>query len=1387
MPTVEGEDAPERAEGRDAAVARRTHFSLPPPAPMNLKSGNLADNWTDFEEEWSNWATATKLNSEEPAVIVAALKHTMGRETLDIFRNLHIENAGSAQAVLEALRGHFMPKKNVTYERYVFNTTVQNNETIDMYANKLRRLAASCEFGALKESVIRDRIVMGVTDDATRERLLREDDPNLETCLKICRAAERTQQQMKAMTSSNTAEPVHRVGKQTQSRKSGSIEYDCEYCGTRHKKRKCPAYGKQCSKCNKMNHFPNVCRSSYEEKPKKTLFSKKKASDSNQKFEDQKGRFPRSGQDRWSHQLEAGGSDLEEEYDDEAEIFIVSDKAYTKYMVRPEMKIPNGSVWAEMDMQIDNGSEVNCLRKQDLYKLNGFDATMLQKTGTKLRAYGGVTLHPVGKIDLKIKINDKERQATFLIVEEATTSLLSGKLSEELGLISVNRDLLVNQVTQQLTKEQILLEYKDVFEGLGHIGYYHIELREDAKPSQDAPRTVPVAMREELKQRLKEMEAAGILAKVSQPTDWVSSAVYVKKPNKQIRICLDPQALNRFVRIPKFRMPTLDDITPQLSNVRVFSVCDAKDGFLQIELDEQSSLLTTFHTPFGRYRWQRLPFGICSAPEEFQRRVLEIIDGLSGVYAIADDCIIVGQGATIEEAIADHDRAFLQFLDRCRQRNFKLNISKLKFRLDSVKYHGHMLTSEGLLPDPEKVEAITKLPRPKDKAETRRLLGMVTYLAKFVPQLSEVTQPLRDLTKQDVQFLWSPYHDQVLEKLKQLLSSSPCLKYYDVNDDCVLETDASEYGLGAVILQQGRPVAYASRTLSETERRYSQLEKECLALMYGCVRFDQYLLGKENVTAFTDHQPLETILRKPINSATKRVQRMMLRLQRYKLNVVYKKGTQMHISDHLSRSPIPRKSVKTSDAEIFSVEQLMTEIEDIDCDMYHNVGDITMDKIRVATETDATLQLLAAQITRGFPSDKNQMDPEIRHYWPYRDELSVENGVVYRGVRVIVPAARRQDMLLKLHASHLGIEATLRKARDSLYWPSLHHDITNMCQSCQSCQQYQAKNCKEPMQSQPVPTKRWQVCATDLFAAPDGTEYVVVVDSLTKFWEFEPLPELTAETVITKIKSVFARHGVPEVVISDNGPQYACEAFKKFAVSWGFIHYTSSPHHPSGNGVAEAAVKVIKNILKKADDVYMAVLEHRNTPDLNGYSSSQKLNSRSLRTTLPAHGSKSQSRIVPIQEIMTAQVHAKCKNKFYYDRSTKTLPRLAVGDNIRAKLTPNAEWSPGTVKAKLNDRSYIIQGTNNRDYRRNRVHLRDSLQPAPEPLPQRCNSPPASETPSTPAPVVNSSPVRSRLVTTPVKDKPPERQVHTPEAASTVFTRTGRMIRRPSHLIDFQE
>ena len=247
-----------------------------------------------------------------------------------------------------------------------------------------------------------------------------------------------------------------------------------------------------------------------------------------------------------------------------------------------------------------------------------------------------------------------------------------------------------------------------------------------------------------------------------------------------------------------------------------------------------------------------MPIGISRAPEEFQRLVHDIIGDLDGVETIADDLLVYGSGATYEEAVVNHDQNLLRSLNRCRERNFKLEKTKSNFKKRSVKYNGHIFTTEGMLPDPGKVEAITGMPRPRDKAEVRRSLGMINYLGKFLPQFSDISEPLRNLTQETVKFIWSQVHEDAFNMFKKMILEPPVLQYCDLEEDVTLKTDASDYGLGALLLQKGRPVAFASPTLSQSKRRYSQIEKECLSFVFGCTRFDHFLHGRENIKALTD-------------------------------------------------------------------------------------------------------------------------------------------------------------------------------------------------------------------------------------------------------------------------------------------------------------------------------------------------------------------------------------------------------------------------------------------------------------------------------------------------------------------------------------------------------
>ena len=405
--------------------------------------------------------------------------------------------------------------------------------------------------------------------------------------------------------------------------------------------------------------------------------------------------------------------------------------------------------------------------------------------------------HPISlqKVDLTFYISTKHSQPILGLEACLQFELLS----------IIDENICAMQSTQAtLTIDTIVKEYKDLFEGLGEMpGKVHLEVDPGVQPVQMSLRRLPIPIKDKVERELRQMCQDGIIEQVSEPSAWVSALLVVAKPNGRIRICIDPKPLNRALQRSQYRMPTIDDVLPLLTNAKVFSIVDAKNGFWLLKLDDQSSKLTTFGTAWGRFKWRRLPFGVSPAPEIFQARIHEALEGLMGVACIADDILVFGSGDNLEVAQRDHDRNLIALLDRCREQGIRLNRDKLQLNRSTSTFMGHELTANGLRPDPKKVEAIRQMPPPTDRAGVLRLLGMATYLAKFCPHFSEATAKIRELLTQDAEFMWDP---NTHEKVKELLSTAPVLQYYDVRKPIVVQSDASQSGIGAVILQDGMPV-----------------------------------------------------------------------------------------------------------------------------------------------------------------------------------------------------------------------------------------------------------------------------------------------------------------------------------------------------------------------------------------------------------------------------------------------------------------------------------------------------------------------------------------------------------------------------------------------------
>ena len=665
---------------------------------------------------------------------------------------------------------------------------------------------------------------------------------------------------------------------------------------------------------------------------------------------------------------------------------------------------------------------------------------------------------------------------------------------------------------------------------------------------------------------------------------------------------------------------------------------------------------------------------------------------MDGIETDIDDILVWGR--TIEE----HDKRLEAALDRAKRIGMTLNPDKCKFRVTEVTYLGHKLTATGVRPDPSKVDAVLNMPPPSDKSGVQRLLGMVNYLAKFIPGMSEITAPLREILKKNVPWHWTNKHQIAFEKIKEILATDPILKYYDVTKPVVLQTDASSKGLGAVLLQDGCPIAYASRTLTTTQERYAQIEKELLAVVFACERFHQYIYGK-TVEVHSDHKPLENILKKPLAATPARLQRMLLRLQKYDINLSYKQGKLLKVADTLSRAQLSQT------AEEISNEEMKSQIHLI----YANLpcSDEILEEVRQETSQDPVSQQVIRILRRGWPQSKKALPDNLKEYWNYRTELSEIDGIVLKDQRILIPLSMRKKILEKLHQGHQGIEKTKRRARETVFWPRINNEIESMVSKCSHCQELRNANSKEELHPHSVPVYPWQIVGTDIFHW-NNNDYLLVVDYYSRFWEVVKLRSMTAENLIIEMKKIFSRHGIPEMVKSDNGPQYASKEFRQFATNWRFKQTTSSPRYPRSNGLAERTVQSVKRLLTKAlsshQDPYLAILESRNTP-VDGFESPAKLlMSRNLRSIIPVLPQHFKPKTTDAKAFRANRERIQLQQKAYHDRQARNLPALEKGEFVRMRV--GKQWKPAIVTKNANEpRSYLVQTPEGKTYRRNRSHL----------------------------------------------------------------------------------
>ena len=555
---------------------------------------------------------------------------------------------------------------------------------------------------------------------------------------------------------------------------------------------------------------------------------------------------------------------------------------------------------------------------------------------------------------------------------------------------------------------------------------------------------------------------------------------------------------------------------------------------------------------------------MASAPEIFQRVLSDILAGLPDVAVYIDDILIIGKD------MVEHDQLLGAVLHRLQAANLTLNWAKCLLRQSRIKYLGHWISAQGVSPDPEELHAIADMPSPKDITDVRRFLGMITYLGKFIPSLSQSTEPLRQLAKREPFQVDNKIHVAFNTAKEGAVSALAELAFFqtDTSIPTAISCNASPLGLGAVLWQtdksnQWLPVSCASRSLTDTESRYSQIERELPGVVFALNRFRQYVLGR-HVTVYTDHKPLIPLVQKAFDDVPPRLQRWLVALMSYDYSLMHLPGKDMVCADALSRAPLPDQS--TSPAESRSMDEFISFILE-ECP-------VNMSDIQRATQEDT---VLSSVLTRVLTSAWDRCTRAEEPFYLVRDQLTVIDGVLVLNNRYVIPDELQLQVLRRAHEGHPGSEAFKSTLRAQVWWPTLSKDASQFAESCSECWRRRSHQHQE-LQSSEIEGV-WVKLPVDLVTV-EGRQLLSVIDYGSRYPEVVELSSTNSAGVINKFMEVFARFGLPSTLVSDNGPQFASEEMKTFVGQLGIEHIKSSPRYPRSNGMVERFHRVLKERIK---------------------------------------------------------------------------------------------------------------------------------------------------------------------------------------------------------------
>lgn len=1113
-----------------------------------MSAANFIGNIEHFTpgDDFSNYIERVdellKLNNVKEENKVSLLVGICGADLYKIMKSVVAPKSTAEinyDELKKLLKAYFDPKRNTIGERFAFHRRQQKpDESIGDYIIEIKSLSQTCEFGEFLDEALRDKLIFGVHDTAIQRKLANAKDLTFDLACTTAKLMEMTEQNLSDMKNSDSAVAAIRGRKSqygSKSNKNGASVFSRLSNKDKEDNKNKKSRSMKCFLCNKMGHMVRNC------------FKNPNRVQNSRRGEEAKIQ-----------------SNTEEDNGDISYI----NKVLASGPVFMEVSVNHKVI----KMELDTGACRSVMHRA--HKEKYFPNVELRKCERNLFSVSGQKLNISGVCLVTVENVSKTRthECELTIVESAREfmpllgrdwlDIVSPTWRTKFSVNSLRLDS--NQINTKEIINTLRAKYPIVFSSIsaGTIKDFKVDLtlEENAKPIFFKPYQVPYGLRDAVEAEIDRLRNLGIIYPVRNSA-WASPVVIVNKPDGSIRMCVDCKVtINKYLKVDHYPLPRIDDLLASLANAKYFCVLDLREAYAQMAVADESQEYLTINTHIGLFRYRRLIFGVSCAPTLFQSMMDQIIQGLKRIACFIDDLLIGG------ETLAECYENLLKVLDRLSEYNVKIKFEKCKFFQTSVKYLGHEISEEGVRPNAEKVKAIVDAPPPTNLTQVKSYLGLINYYGRFIPNLSSELLELYKLTKKGVPFQWSKECQIAFERSKKLLMTNNLLVHYDPNKEIVIHCDASPYGLGAILSHviegKDRPVLFTSCTLTSAQKNYAQLHREALAIVFAVKKFHKYIFGKKFVI-YSDHQPLREIFneKKSVPVASGRLQRWAIFLAMYDYHIEYRKGTKMGNADALSRLPV-------------AIEN------DIETQNIHAFGEaIPVDRRIVGEETKSDSILTKVKMAMES-SWKSNFDEKLRKFYNKRLMISLENGILYYGNRMIIPEKLQIKILNLLHDTHVGVCRMKAAARRYVWWPNIDKDIEEYARVCEPCQLMQNTPSATSLTKWKETTVFFERIHLDFFFWNKQT-FFLVVDTFSRWFDVKIMTSTTSSKVIGELRIIFGYFGLPTMIVSDNGPPFNSHEFIRFCQNNDIKCMKSPPYHPQSNGWAECGVRTVKQSLKK--------------------------------------------------------------------------------------------------------------------------------------------------------------------------------------------------------------